>query len=152
MLFYSIPRVYVDLVSCAGLEGPWKGTGGYSTIGIDGAIDHPLWPDSSPAQDNPLSVLAAPPGVATRFRIVAGEGGVPFLEGLLEIDPSAGRSDRLFGWVTHDVGDGRQGSKVGTIELLLAGNSWPFSDLTGTVYRVASDPRCPTAGVHWDAN
>jgi hypothetical protein len=163
LFLYTIPRVYTDLVSCNGLAGPFTGTGGYSTIGIDvggviqnagaGAIGLPLLPESSPAQDNPLEVAAPAPGAGpTRFLVAQGDSS-PFVEGLLELDANAGsQSNDALGWVSYDVGDGRLGQRVGSLELLLTGRTWPFSDLSGSVYRVTSDPRCPPSEVHWDGN
>jgi hypothetical protein len=161
LILYEIPRVYTDLVSCAGIGGPFTGNGGYDTIELgllgdvanpgNGALGLPLYPESSPAQDNPLSVLPNLNGQPTRFLVAQGDGA-PFVEGLMELYPQAASSENPFGWVTYDVGDGRQGSAIGTMELLLGGNSWPFSDLTGTVYRVANDPRCPSTGSHFDGN
>lgn len=161
LVLYEIPRVYADLVSCTGIEGPYTGTGGYSTVGLGdfgqwasgglGAIGLPTLPMSSPTQDNPLSVMPAANGQPNQFLIAPGDGA-PFVEGVLTISDRVASTEDLFGWVTFDVGDGRQGQPVGELELLLGGNSWPFSDLTGTVYRVANDPRCPDQRIHFDDN
>jgi len=161
LVLYEIPRVYADLVSCTGIEGPYTGTGGYSTVGIGdfgqwasgglGALGMPTLPASSPAQDNPLSVMPAANGQPNQFLIAQGDGA-PFVEGVLTISDRVASTDDLFGWVTFDIGDGRQGQPVGELELLLGGNSWPFSDLTGTVYRVATDARCPDQRIHFDDN
>lgn len=161
LVMYEIPRVYADLVSCTGLEGPYRGTGGYSTVGIGdfgqwasagfGALGLPTLPEQSPAQDNPLSVIVTANGQPNRFLIAQGDHA-PFVEGEMIVHERAAQTDDLFGWVTFDVGDGRQGQPVGELELLLGGNSWPFSDLTGTVYRVANDPRCPDQRIEFDDN
>ena len=159
LVLYEIPRVYADLVSCTGIEGPYTGTGGYSTVGLGdfgqwasgglGAIGLPTLPMSSPTQDNPLSVMPAANGQPNQF-LIAQCDGAPFVEGVLTISDRVASTEDLFGWVTFDVGDGRQGQPVGELELLLGGNSWPFSDLTGTVYRVANDPTLTR--IHFDDN
>ncbi len=161
LVLYEIPRVYADLVSCRGITGPFTGQGGYSTIGVGefgqwtsgglSALGLPALPATSPAQDNPVSVMPNNTGQPDRFLIAQGDGA-PFVEGSLLIDPDASSTEDPLGWVTFDVGDGRQGRPVGELELLLGGSSWPFGSLTGTVYRVATDPRCPAAGSHFDAN
>jgi hypothetical protein len=161
LVLYEIPRVYADLVSCTGVAGPFTGQGGYSTVGLGdfgqwssaglSALGMPALPATSPAQDNALSVTPNNNGQPDRFLVAQGDGA-PFVEGSLSIDPDASSTDDPLGWVTFDVGDGRQGRPVGELELLLGGSSWPFGDLTGTVYRVATDPRCPAAGSHFDAN
>lgn len=161
LVLYEIPRVYADLVSCTGVAGPFTGQGGYSTIGLGefgqwssaglAALGMPALPATSPAQDNHLSVSPNNNGQPDVFLIAQGDGA-PFVEGALTIDPHASNTDDPLGWVTFNVGDGRQGRPVGELELLLGGNSWPFGDLTGTVYRVATDPRCPATGSHFDAN
>jgi hypothetical protein len=161
LVLYEIPRVYADLVSCTGVAGPFTGQGGYSTVGLGdfgqwssaglSALGMPALPATSPAQDNPVSVTPNNNGQPDVFLIAQGDGA-PFVEGALSIDPDASSTEDPLGWVTFDVGDGRQGRPVGELELLLGGSSWPFGDLSGTVYRVATDPRCPAAGSHFDAN
>ena len=46
--------------------------------------------------------------------------------------------------------DNRVGRPVGEVEMLVAGNPFPFSDLVWPVVRVASDPRCPAVKYEYD--
>jgi hypothetical protein len=66
-----------------------------------------------------------------------GDGGKQFLDGEIRLFP-----DMYSNTAAVVLDDSRVGRPVGEIEILLAGSSWPFADLTWPIARVTSDPRC----------
>src|SRR5690606_24100781 len=155
LLVVELPRVYVDLVSCAGLKGPYKGTGGYemdvedfyregwkSLLGIDA-------PDKA-AEDNEILPVEinVDNGQPHRFTIAMGNGG-PFLEGQITPRPLYLRENHAdrHAWVRYKGGIARL---VGEIEILIAGKSFPFNDLSWPILRVPDDPRCPKVEYKYD--
>lgn len=158
LLLAVLPKVYVDLVSCEGPKGPFQGVGGY--VGAEtNSFFREAWSKAlgvqAPARVNGtevrLSVLTNDRDGPNRFHMVTGEGGKPFLDGEISLFPE------LFGPNAAVVLARRPGEKyqqvgrpVGEVEILLAGKSYPFSNLTWPVARVASDPRCPAVEYRYD--
>ncbi|MFF5233465.1 hypothetical protein [Dactylosporangium sp. NPDC000521] len=152
LILASIPKVYVDLVSCTGLAGPFKGKGGYSGVEysefeqLAGAVAGIPVPKSIGGQENSnLSVLTNDRSGPNPFFIMTGEGGKQFLDGVLDLNP-----DRYLNTRAEILDDWRVGRPVGEVEILLAGNSFPLSDLTWPVLRVTEDPRCPKVTYEYD--
>ena len=74
---------------------------------------------------------------------MTGEGGAQFLDGVITFVPHLNaRADVL--------PDRRVGRPVGEVEILLAGSTFPFSDLSWPLHRVNTDPRCPEVTYFYD--
>ena len=155
LLVVELPRVYVDLVSCAGVEGPYTGTGGYemdvedfyregwhSLLGIDA-------PDKAAEDKEILPVEVADNGQPQRFLIAQGNGG-PFLEGEITLIPRSRRESPILAhkYVLYD--GWKVGRPAGEIEILIAGKSFPFNDLSWPVIQVREDTRCPKVEYTYD--
>jgi hypothetical protein len=149
LILAELPDVYIDLVSCSGPGGPFKGTGGFT-----GAQTTDLMrlarkigvyvPDGTPGISTQLSVTTNP-GAANPFLILKGEGGKQFLDGVLTLYP-----DQPSTTAVTVLDDHRVGRPVGQIEILLAGNTSIFGDLTWPVVRVSADPRCTAVKYAYD--
>ena len=143
LILAKLPKVYVDLVSCAGVQGPFKGTAGYDgarsgqLMQMAGAATGVRVPKDFAGKENQISVLPLPdrPGPHPFF-IMKGEGGSQFLDGVLRFYPFLNTRAVV-------LADNRVGRPVGDVEILLAGSTFPFSKLSWPVVRVAADPRCP---------
>ncbi|TCB98466.1 hypothetical protein E0H26_08795 [Micromonospora zingiberis] len=143
LILAKLPRVYVDLVSCAGVGGPFKGTAGYDgarsgqLLQMAGAAAGVRVPKDFSGKKNQISVLPLPdhPGPHPFF-IMKGEGGSQFLDGVLRFYPFLNTRAVV-------LADYRIGRPVGDVEILLAGDTYPFSKLSWPVVRVTADPRCP---------
>lgn len=149
LILAKLPKVYVDLVSCSGVVGPFKGSAGY-----DGATSSEMLqaggefagvpvPKNVPGQDVPITVLANDRKGYNLFFIMAGEGGARFLDGVLTFYPSLSTSAEI-------LPDRRVGRPVGDVEILLGGRPYLFSDLSWPMVRVREDPRCPQVKYSYD--
>jgi hypothetical protein len=155
LLVVELPRVYVDLVSCTGVKGPYKGTAGYemdvedfyregwqSVLGIDA-------PDKAAEDIEILPVEVNDNAQPHRFLIAQGNGG-PFLEGQITLRPLYLRQNHAdrYAWVLYN---GKEIARLaGEIEILIAGKSFPFNDLSWPVIQVRADPRCPKVEYTYD--
>ncbi|RIV41182.1 hypothetical protein D2L64_00125 [Micromonospora radicis] len=143
LILAKLPKVYVDLVSCAGEAGPFKGTAGYdgATSGqllqMAGAATGVKVPKDFAGRANEMTVTpSADQSGRHEFHIMKGEGGSQFLDGVLRFYPFLNTRAVV-------LADNRIGRPVGDVEILLAGHTFPFSRLSWPVVRVESDPRCP---------
>ncbi|MDT0156902.1 hypothetical protein Q9R19_04590 [Microbacterium sp. ARD32] len=158
---YTMPRVYVDLVSCTGAEGPFTGVGGHDElkISVGGKLANvgfgffgfgDVLPDTLPAvqtnikasgselRHNPLVLVSTPKG--------------PLVSLLLDVRPTEEANSGIGSFVVYPLGDGRYGKHVGWVELLIADEHWPFGNFKGLVYAVDHDDRCPGGGSHFDGS
>ncbi|NUR47450.1 MAG: hypothetical protein HOV71_04875 [Hamadaea sp.] len=147
MILAAIPDAYVDLVSCSGVNGPFKGTGGFGGsvtewLRLSRVIGVPI-ADEYPGGRATLSVMTNP-DAPNPFLILKGEGGKQFLDGVLTFYPPASATSAVV------LDDNRVGRPVGEVEMLVAGNPFPFGDLVWPVVRVAADPRCPAVKYEYD--
>lgn len=146
LIMAKLPRVYVDLVSCAGLTGPFKGTAGYDgaksgqLLQMAGAATGVHVPKDFAGKDNEISVMPNDRIGPNPFFIMKGEGGNQFLDGVIDLYPHMFLNNALVLY-----GNWQVGRPVGHVEILLAGHRFPFSNLRWPVMRVAEDPRCPKA-------
>ncbi|WP_431729304.1 hypothetical protein [Verrucosispora sp. TAA-831] len=142
LILAKLPKVYVDLVSCAGLTGPFTGTAGYSgaqsgqLLQMAGAATGVHVPKGFAGRANRISVTPNNQGGPEPFFIMKGEGGNQFLDGVLRFYPFLNARAEV-------LADYRVGRPVGDVEILLAGSTFPFSRLSWPVVRVTDDPRCP---------
>ncbi len=145
----EIPRVYVDLVSCTGVAGPFRGSAGYDGVTSGwmlqaaGAVTGVPVPKDFAGKDNPISVMTNDREGPNPFFIMTGEGGAQFLDGVLTFYPFLNTRAEV-------LPDLRVGRSVGEVEILLGGAGFPFSDLTWPVLRVQEDPRCPRVEYSYD--
>lgn len=150
LILAKLPKVYVDLVSCAGVAGPFTGSAGYDgatssgMLQAAGGITGVPVPSEFAGQDNPISVLTNDREGPNPFFIMTGEGGAQFLDGTLTFFPFLNTRAEI-------LADGRVGRPVGEVEILLAGSSFPFSDLSWPIVRVQEDPRCPKVEYFYDS-
>jgi hypothetical protein len=150
LILAKLPRVYVDLVSCAGVAGPFTGSAGYDgatssgMLQAAGGITGVPVPSDFAGQDNPISVLTNDREGPNPFFIMTGESGAQFLDGRLTFFPFLNARAEI-------LADGRVGRPVGEVEILLGGSSFPFSDLSWPIVRVKEDPRCPKVSYFYDA-
>ncbi|GAA2218381.1 hypothetical protein ACFY2R_23880 [Micromonospora olivasterospora] len=147
LILAAIPDAYVDLVSCSGIQGPFKGTGGFGGsvtewIRLARLIGVPV-ADEYPGGRARVSVMGNA-GQPNPFPIMKGEGGKQFLDGVLTFYPPASANSAVI------LDDKRVGRPVGEVEMLVAGNPFPFGDLVWPAVRVTSDPRCPEVTYEYD--
>ena len=150
LILARIDDVYVDLVSCTGIAGPFTGTGGFGgsttewirtarLLGIEvpdggaGAVAELSFP-TNPAADN-------------QFLIMKGAGGKQFIDGVLSFYPPASTTQVVY-VKNSDVW--QVGRPVGELEILIAGNSNLFGALVFPVVRVTADPRCKAVKYAYD--
>ena len=142
LILAKLPKVYVDLVSCAGVTGPFKGTAGYDgaqsgqLLQMAGAATGVRVPKDFAGKDNRISVTPDDRPGPQPFFIMKGEGGSQFLDGVIRFYPFLNTRAVV-------LADNRIGRPVGDVEILLAGSTFPFSRLSWPVVRVTDDPRCP---------
>ncbi len=149
LILADIPRVYVDLVSCAGEAGPFVGSAGYDGVTSSGmlkaagAITGVPVPAEFSGKDNPISVMTNDRRGLNPFFIMKGEGGAAFLDGTLTFVPHLPTTFIIM----PDLSIGRP---VGSVEILLGGSSTILSKLEWPMIRVPSDDRCPVGGYFHD--
>ncbi|MFB6394749.1 hypothetical protein [Polymorphospora lycopeni] len=149
LLLAKLMDVHVDLVSCTGVAGPFKGTAGYAgaessgMLQAAGAVTGVNVPKGFAGQDNEISVMTNDREGPNPFFIMKGEGGAQFLDGVLRFYPFLSTRFEV-------LADYRVGRPVGEVEILLGGSSFPFSDLSWPIVRVQEDPRCPKVKYSYD--
>ncbi|HEX5596911.1 MAG TPA: hypothetical protein VFX61_12980, partial [Micromonosporaceae bacterium] len=158
LILARLPKVHVDLVSCSGVKGPYKGTGGFDGAEMN-EFYRQAWasvfgvhaPAKTPAQGtNLVPVQVDDNGRPHTFLIMKGEGGKQFLDGQITIYPAERRDSPILANKIAYYDGWKVGRPVGEVEILLAGNSFPFSDLSWPVLRVKEDPRCPKVEYRYD--
>ncbi|WP_146605662.1 hypothetical protein [Micromonospora craterilacus] len=142
LILAKLPKVYVDLVSCAGVAGPFKGTAGYDGVRsgqllqMAGEATGVHVPKGFAGRDNKISFTPNDRPGPQPFFIMKGEGGNQFLDGVIRFYPFLNTRAVV-------LADNRIGRPVGDVEIQLAGSTFPFSKLSWPVVRVTADPRCP---------
>jgi len=155
-LAYSINSVEVDLVSCNERSGPWIGsaTFGGTSIEFFGEMvqGSGLWnasslPDyTSPITNSNLSLDLPDPNKPPVWELIKGRGG-PLVRAQMRLLPEGDD------WSKTAVMPNRSlGSPVGKLNIGIAEiPNWFGTDLSFTVYRVKSDPRCGgEPPFHWE--
>jgi hypothetical protein len=144
----EVPDAYVDLVSCTGIDGPFTGTGGFSGTTTEllrlARLLKVYVPDSTAGATGKLSVTVNK-GAKSQFVIMSGEGGKPFLDGVLTFfpdQPSTTKAVVLDYWTV--------GRPVGQLQMLVGGNPYILGDIVFPVLRVRSDPRCTAVKYGYD--
>jgi hypothetical protein len=150
LILARIDDAFVDLISCTGIGGPFKGNGGFGGSETELLRMARLLglhvPDGGPGATAQLSVTTNPAS-DNKFLIMTGEGGKPFLEGVLSFYPPSSNTKVVY---LKDSDVWQIGRPVGQLEMLLAGNSYIFGDLVFPVVRVTADPRCKAVKYAYD--
>lgn len=157
-LMGTIKPTSIDVYSCRGLAGPWKGEatwGGLEFNAFGQATNATLQKITGPndfeqiagrSWKHDVAPFSATPGTSTTFDAF---GGGVVAHGELELKADL----ENYGRFLRQMKDGRLGHEVGEVRVVVGGGSSQVAAFTvGTVkaYRVESDPRCPGGAPHWD--
>ena len=141
LLYLTLP-VFVDIYSCTGPGGPWKGRGGFGSWNKEFFAFVTEWlsgegfPAAVSMVNEQINFLVNPSAAEPQpFPVTAPD---PYISGLMMLDLS---------WLDRNEGvrphNGSISRPAGTVELLMAGESMPFANLTYPIKWVTEDARCP---------
>lgn len=157
-LMATIKSTSIDLYSCKGLSGPWKGEatwGGleFNALGksANATLDKMFGSQgfeqiAARSWRHEVAPFAATPGTTTVFDAFGGE---VVAHGELELKADLANYGRFL----RQMKDGRLGHEVGEARIVVGGGSSQVAPLpvgTITAFRVESDPRCDGSAPHWD--
>lgn len=151
--FFTLNGVTVDLVSCEGTKGPYKGIAGYQDVesgfilDTGGDVTGIDVPSQAAGQLNEIELtLPKLPGSAKTIAVKS-DGGEEFLTVELEVDTDEKFYSPAFVYIPSRAGIGRP---VGEVEILVGGKTWMFGDLSWPVYRVKADAGCEQVEYYLD--
>ena len=141
-LFYLTLPIFVDIYSCTGPGGPWKGRGGFGNwnkeflaFGLEWLSGQNIPSEFSMVNEQINFLVNSSAAEPQPFPVTAPD---PFISGLMMLD---------LGWLDRNElvrpHNGSISRPAGTVALLLGGKSMPFANLTYPIKWVTEDARCP---------
>jgi hypothetical protein len=157
----TIRSVSIDLVSCDGLWGPWRGRNRWGGMDLspiaagslalaEGVSGEKLPVDVGLPISHWVDGVQAVPGEESEFEAF---GSLVNIQGVFRLKEDRVNHGRLF----RVLKDGRLGFEVGKLDVVLnrgrlafAGVSMSYTMATFPVMRVDHDDRCPSSPPYWD--
>lgn len=161
-LIYVVLPVFFDVYSCEGIEGPWKGEGGFGSWNKTALLQLAEWVAGQDVPDDfsqiNRSVSFRLPGAQAlddrplKDRYGTREQEWDVSQPLPPLITAVARVRELRGprqTGTRLAPSWEPALPKGEFELRLGGRPYPYANLVQPIVAVPSDPRCPAVGYGW---